>query len=853
MKAIICKKDQRREEVRAKTNLNGLDYLEVSNDQLTLTVYFLGKAPQRLTKDNFKIEGGRRIRDIKIVNAKTVRNSDPELDDAVKLALDRYGDFSIYTLYMLNVAEPIDPYYDHLDFTFKVNCPSDLDCKVSDVCTPEQRKEPETNYLAKDYASFRQLILDRLALIMPDWRERHVPDIGIALVEVLAYTGDYLSYYQDSVATEAYLDTARQRISVRRHARLVDYRMHEGCNSRAWICVQVIGSGTLDPADVFFVAGLKDGQQTGKCVLSLDEFHNLASNSFLVYEPLVADRTKRLEFYEEHNKISFYTWGQRECCLPKGATSATLRDGWAEDETAPAEAELPVAVQKKATPEPIGRERARRLKLKPGDVLILEEMRGPKTGEGADADPAHRHAVRLMKVEPGIDPLDDNPVLEIEWSIEDALPFPLCLSAITDSEHGCVYHSDISIARGNVVLVDHGESITPPEDLGTVLTVQMKAECLCEGHPGEVTPIPDKYRPVLAKALLTYSQPVDFAGPASNVMKHDPCEAVPQVTLTSRQETGSKAIEIPWEARFDLLKSNNDDLHFVVEIDNDGRALLRFGDGDCGRIPEAGMTFSARYRIGNGKAGNVGPEAIAHLGYRKEKPDGIDGIRNPLPAQGGVEPEPISEVKLFAPSSFRKQLRRAITADDYARIAERNAQVQQAGAELCWNGSWYQVQVSIDAKGGTQASEPLLQEIEGSLFQFRRMGHDHWVAPARPVWLDIAMEICVKPGYLRGHVKAALLDCFSNRTLPGGKLGFFHPDNLTFGEGIFVSRLIAKALDVEGVESAQVTRLQRQFERPNHELENGMLPLGPLEIARCDNDPSFPEHGKFELTVGGGR
>ena len=35
--------------------------------------------------------------------------------------------------------------------------------------------------------------------------------------------------------TEAYLDTARRRISVRRHVRLVDYPMHEGCNARAWV------------------------------------------------------------------------------------------------------------------------------------------------------------------------------------------------------------------------------------------------------------------------------------------------------------------------------------------------------------------------------------------------------------------------------------------------------------------------------------------------------------------------------------------------------------------------------------------------------------------------------------------
>ena len=55
------------------------------------------------------------------------------------------------------------------------------------------------------------------------------------LVELLAYVGDQLSYAQDAVATEAYLGTARRRASVRRHARLVDYFMHDGANARAWL------------------------------------------------------------------------------------------------------------------------------------------------------------------------------------------------------------------------------------------------------------------------------------------------------------------------------------------------------------------------------------------------------------------------------------------------------------------------------------------------------------------------------------------------------------------------------------------------------------------------------------------
>jgi hypothetical protein len=51
----------------------------------------------------------------------------------------------------------------------------------------------------------------------------------------VAFRADELSYYQDAVATEAYLGPARQRVSVRRHTRLLDYEFHDGCNARSWV------------------------------------------------------------------------------------------------------------------------------------------------------------------------------------------------------------------------------------------------------------------------------------------------------------------------------------------------------------------------------------------------------------------------------------------------------------------------------------------------------------------------------------------------------------------------------------------------------------------------------------------
>ena len=135
----------------------------------------------------------------------------------------------------------------------------------------------------------------------------------------------------------------------------------------------------------------------------------------------------------------------------------------------------------------------------------------------------------------------------------------------------------------------------------------------------------------------------------------------------------------------------------------------------------------------------------------------------------------------------------------------------------------------------------------------RRIGHDVTVSQAEYVPLEIDLLVCVLPGYLRGHVKASLLDVLSNRYLRDGRLGFFHPDNLSFGEGVYLSRLVAAVQAVEGVESVTVNVFKRLFEAPNQEIENGLLPLSPLEVARLDNDPNYPDHGVLRIEMGGGQ
>lgn len=828
MDTTCCADDPRRRRVR-EAGLTGIDAVEVGPDRQTLTVFFLGRAPDGLSAANFRIDGGPAHAPLSVVRVETCRPQDLALDDCVRLVLDRAGGAGAHRLRLVDLDPAPDPLYAEHPFRFHAGRSGELDCSPRPAAALQP---PETlaNYLAKDYAGFRQLILDRLALLMPAWRERHVPDIGITLVELLAYVGDHLSYYQDAVATEAYIGTARRRISVRRHARLIDYQLHEGCNARTWVSIAVDSFQRFDPTAIYFITGVAELDAAVGRALPHHTVAQLPAHSYEVFEPL---QTGPIELSPGHNAISFYTWGRRVCCLERGATSVALVDG------------PPGSAANDAS--------RRRLRLRPGDFLLLEEVSGPHTGHPADADPAHRHIVRLTTVEPGFDALYAQPILTVAWAPEDALPFALPISAIGAPPECRLLH-DISVARGNLVLVDHGRTVE--EDLAEVPLRSAALACAAEGELAEEREEPGRYAPALRQAPLTFRQPLSTAAPASATVLQDQRGALPAIELRSLQAASEGVRACTWHPVLDLLMSGPTDPHFVAEIDNQGRAHLRFGDGELGQRPEAQTAFVARYRVGNGPAGNVGAEAVRHLVLRSGMLSGVRlEVRNPLPARGGTAPENLDEARLYAPHSAGSVRESAATADDYAAFARRDFPhlIQRARGRLSWTGSCYEVRVAIDPYGLEPASPALCRQIRERLERYRRINHEVVVAPARYVPLEIALTVDVRPTYQRGHVKAALLDLFSSRDLPDGRRGLFHPNNLSFGDPIFLSPLIAAARSVPGVADVQINTLQRLGEPPDDALTSGVLRIDPDEIARMEDDPNFPERGQLTLAMRGGR
>lgn len=818
-------------------NLNGIDYIEVPaqdlNSQRFIHIHFIRELLKedldRLVgrPDLFELSGGVRIRDIEVLK---VEASEKHL----VVEVDKAGDFSIYRLEIK--SDQLDPVYSQCDFSFKAGCPSRLDPKKTNLYPATPSIGPIIDYNAKDYASFRKALLDLIPTIIPDWEERHEADFGIMLLELLAYTGDQLSYFQDSVANESYLETALQRISVRRHARLIDYRMHDGASARAFLCFCVENEQIILPRGTQVLTRINTPLGT-EAALPGPVIPFRLKKEALEKADAIFETFEDVTLKKRLNKIKIHTWGNSNCCLPKGTTTADL------------EGDL-------------------RDVLRIGAYLLFEEVKG---SEKENVDKTHRQIVRIIKIDSIFDPLFDGegkprtreadpkmPITRVCWDIADELDFPLFISSVDPNNRPI---SGMSVARGNLVIADHGRR---EQEDGLPLAVIPIHERLRRAHRIHL-----KHGPL--------SQRMNFDPDRDRTVKDmlnntDPHRAKPQI-LDLRMDQDPLAenwIEAPDSS---LLNSSRFDPHFVVETDNFGRAVIRFGDGEHGRAPpeiplndesDSGdrmKGITVIYRFGVGRSGNVGPDTLVHI-IDGEQMIGISfpgqeekelPIYNPAPAWGGIDPEPIENVKKNAPAQFHAEQFRAVTEADYADAAMEHPSVDKAVAMFRWTGSWHTVFISIDPFGTNEVSTILLKEVK-ELVECRALaGYDIEIDGPIYVPLEIEADICASSDHFRSDVEKALLETLSNRRHSDGSLGFFYPDRFTFNQPLYLSELYDVIQSVEGVDSVTIVKFNRLGKPINDDIDIGYIRVSNLEIIRLDNDPRFPDNGILKLNVEGGK
>lgn len=829
----------RLELLRSQTELTGIDFVYVHDDQLRIDVFFHVE-PNTLDVPLVNDLAAADVR-IEAPHAPHLQRvpasalSWPVVAGRRPLRIDvaEPGDFVIYRLTIDDSR--LDDHFNGVPLDFKAACPHGLDCAPDDpCCPPPEGWAPAVDYTARDFWNLRRAMLDMASLRLPDWEDRYEADAAVMLTEVLAAVGDGLAYTQDRIRWESTLPTATQRRSLRRHALLVDHRIHDGLGGSTWLAVTAAGPGpAVVPAGTLVWAETEDRRRI--------EFSVGAG---------LADEVDGVTFGIDarRNALTPHIPDAGDACLPAGST------------------ELAVAGHAGvAFPDPGDPIQWVALYAEPDDPSLPVKAWVVAVTSGVDDD----------------DPLIDDPagggppapITVLQWGEEHATPFDIDLTA--------------TVVLGNLVPATAGRTASTTFGIGPAAAAEPAIE-----RDGPVTRDPDGDPVRSTRYLHTLPDPAGLglvwrpaeelpapSGQGSSWRPEvgkigqadaDPRVAAPELVVL---EDRSPDPPVTWEWRPTLVgptSSTPDDRHVTLDDGTWGPAVtyrlpgdefvhndlvsgaghtIRFGDGEFGSPPPAGAVFEARYRLGNGPDTNVPAGAISHADPAVAA---IAAVTNPLPVVDGRARETADEVRRVAPYEWQAVAYRAVRSEDYAEAVERLAWVQRAGATARWTGSWLGILATPDPRDAQVLADELRRDGDRQLDRFRQAARDAWTVEPTYADLDLDISLCALPAHYPGDVKERVMVALvGDPTCPGDPY-FFDPDNFVFGTPLLRAHLEAAIQAVDGVLAVEAIQIRRRghFDwRPFTEL---VYTVAPDEVVRVANDPAHPERGSVRLTVRGG-
>jgi hypothetical protein len=819
--------------------LNGLrlGLVELAGNQALLELFFINALHVQAIRDAiaadpdsagriFVIKGGHRLPagpgsgQVKCIGISDGQvNAAGDLESLI-LSIAPIGDYSTYSVELVYDPTRIDPYFAELAFKFRPGCFGG-DCAPGWKPGRAKVAAPGIDYLAKDYDSFRHTLVSAMMERVPGWQMSSEADLDQVLIDLFAAAADELSDYQDRVVNEAWLGSARKRVSLARHARLVDYHIHQGNQSSTWLAVlldPITPSFTLDEELLVWAGG---------------EIADSAEVYFATRQTLLEPAARSL-LDPLLNSLHLHTWSDARPGLAAGATSADL----VSDQLGAGQAE------------------AEQLRdwVQDGSLkhLLIEEKRNPLTGLLPGRDPRKRQLLRLIAGDDNAvgtlaaqalrDPLTNTWFTRVHWRSEDALrqayAFVIGCPAVGRVD-------GVSGLHGNLLMVHQGLPLTTHfHEPGAVLP----SDTAFEQHRhfrrwslyGEVRGVLCD----LPEAPLAYL-PTPPGG-----------EVPPQSSLRVSVEPAGGAEET-WDEVISLVHSDDsaeEGDHFVVETDELGRSSLRFGNGVNGRSLPGDAVVHCRYQVGGGVAGNVGAGSVQQfLPLASPFDAAIMAVWNPFDVSDGRDPEPVEKILRNAPEAFRARQLRAVTLADYIRRAEEVPGVSRAVARYAWTGSWRAVRLVIDPVGVDVLDPQLAADVAAHLEAVRLIGEDLEIRPPRFVPLEIEIDLCLHADFWPEDVRWVLQQEFSAGWTPDGRMGFFHPDAWSFGQALHRSQIAGRLETIAGIEHIGEIRMRRFNRPPPPVAAPEMLEVAFDEIFLVKNNPDQRELGFITFNLGGGR
>ena len=709
------------------------------------------------------------------------------------------------------------------------------------------------DYATRDYDGFIQLMTQVIGRLGTAWTERAAADLGMMVVELLAYELDRLAYAGDRAAEEGFLETARRRESVRLHAALGDYALDRGNATRGYQWFQLAAGASVElPARTQVAAPIDPDAPALRLFAETLDVARLDArrNSFTLAAPALA-RSNVLRLASKHDL--------RTLGLSAGMTlvigtplSAGEPLGVLTADDAPLQLAIGEAVQI-ATVMAHGVELTQALRNTwPSDgAWVLGNIVEVRRGLTSDWALVGRGGATLDDIEPAIDAgphthymqLRMEQVRRLRAEVEDARPAwatrPSLHRLWTDA---CCRVTDLrrALLTAHLDALDvrvpaQRAQLAELEDTLISAADKLRAILTAIGHA-----IPDE----LAKStrVTVPAQKIDLPPTPQPILWMDRDPARPARSETLAVAIGRAGAWSRWHEQPDLLRSAPDDPHYVVEIDGNSNVALRFGDGITGAALPADCMVMARWVTGDADGDQTGDDLRAGALSTVEIPDtatpglraqlaAITATSNPLPTTGGRAPEALDGIAARVEQNL-EQPAVPVTAADYHNVLGAQPGIAESAVRVRHGA----VDLVIRPAAGVAAAQ-LLDDTRAWLDAHRLAGATVQVRLPRALVIDIGLVVEVHPDVsaadLRYRVQRALAAAFGEDQPPA--LGRVR-------ERAEVYRLVEA---IPGVQWSQVVAFD-VADRAEATVREQIAPASD-QLVRCDGIEDQPAGGQITI------
>jgi hypothetical protein len=283
-------------------------------------------------------------------------------------------------------------------------------------------------------------------------------------------------------------------------------------------------------------------------------------------------------------------------------------------------------------------------------------------------------------------------------------------------------------------------------------------------------------------------------------LRRSPLTHVPARTVSGGASTLRVFVnDVEWRQVPTLFGHGPRDRVFATTTNDDGRTVVQFGNGVSGARPPTGQdNIRARYRAGVGRDGLAKADQLTLLMTR---PLGVQGVRNPLPATGALDPQSDADAADNAPRTVLT-LDRIVSLRDYEDFAANFGAIGKAAATWTWDGVVRGVILTVSGTGGEAVDEtgPLMRDLTAAILAAGNPRVPLVIRPAEVGLFTLEATLVLDPAFVPAAVleaaRAALLDRFSFA-------------RRAFGQIVSLGEVDEVLHGVRGVVGVLLTRLHR--------------------------------------------